>query len=102
MGVDKDVVVGDVVVGLDNGGTANNATVLGLDGHFLVDRLIEVPSRVLEGPDIAVEALVESLDTVLEATGVSRDAVRSVGLDTPGPASANGVINALGATNFSQ
>jgi glucokinase len=106
MGVDEDVVgdvvVGGVVVGLDNGGTANNATVLGLDGHFLVDRLIEVPSRVLEGPDIAVEALVESLDTVLEATGLHRDAVRAVGLDTPGPASANGVINALGATNFSQ
>ena len=91
-----------VVVGLDNGGTANNATVLDLAGNFLVDRLIEVPSRVLEGPEIAVEALELSLETVLEATGLSRDLVRSVGLDTPGPASANGVISSKGATNFNQ
>jgi glucokinase len=91
-----------VVVGLDNGGTANNATVLDAAGNFLVDRLVEVPSRVLDGPDIAVEALVQALDTVLEVTGVSRDLVRCVGLDTPGPASATGVISSKGATNFSQ
>jgi predicted NBD/HSP70 family sugar kinase len=91
-----------VVVGLDNGGTSNNATVLDASGNFLVDRLIEVPSRVLEGPDVAVEALVHSLETVLEVTGLTRGAVRSVGLDTPGPASAVGVISSRGATNFSQ
>lgn len=91
-----------VVVGLDNGGTANNATVLDLAGNFLVDRLVEVPSRVLEGPEIAVEALVHSLDTVLGVTGISRDLVRGVGLDTPGPASATGVISSKGATNFSE
>ena len=32
-----------VVVGLDNGGTSNNATVLDVAGHFLVDRLVEMP-----------------------------------------------------------
>ena len=42
-----------VVVGLDNGGTANNATVLDAAGNFLVDRLVEVPSRVLEGTEPA-------------------------------------------------
>ncbi|MDT5026495.1 MAG: glucokinase [Micromonosporaceae bacterium] len=97
MGVDE-----GVVVGLDNGGTANNATVMDTAGSFLVDRLVEVPSRVLEGPDAAVEALVNSLDLVLGVTGLSRDLVRCVGLDTPGPASANGVISSKGATNFSQ
>ena len=91
-----------VVVGLDNGGTANNATVMDTAGNFLVDRLVEVPSRVLEGPDAAVEALVSSLDLVLGVTGLSRDLVRCVGLDSPGPASANGVISSKGATNFSQ
>lgn len=90
-----------VVVGLDNGGTANNATVLDSSGRFLVDRLVEVPSRVLDGPEVAVEALVHSLDTVLAVTGVGRERVRAVGLDSPGPASADGVISALGATNFS-
>src|SRR5256885_4725694 len=91
-----------VVVGLDNGGTSNNATVQDADGRFLVDRLVENPSRVLEGPDAAIEALAEALDGVLEATGVERARVRAVGLDTPGPASANGVISSKGATNFAQ
>jgi glucokinase len=37
---------------------------------------------------------------VLATTGVPRDSVRAVGLDTPGPASADGVISSKGATNF--
>jgi glucokinase len=89
-----------VVVGLDNGGTANNATVLDASGRFLVDRLVESPSLVREGPAVAVPALVEALENVLKVTGVSRDAVAAVGLDTPGPASAEGVIASAGATNF--
>jgi glucokinase len=91
-----------VVVGLDNGGTANNATVLDSSGHFLVDRLVEIPSRVLEGPTAAIEALAMALDNVLAVTRTPRGAVAAVGLDTPGPASANGVISSKGATNFSQ
>ena len=91
-----------VVVGLDNGGTSNNATVLDSTGEFLVDRLVENPSRVLDGPEVAVEALAEAMDQVLALTGVPRSAVRAVGLDTPGPASADGVVSSKGATNFSQ
>ena len=91
-----------VVVGLDNGGTNNNATVLDASGRFLVDRLVETQSSVQEGPDVAVEALVQALDHILEQTGTARSSVRAVGLDTPGPASADGVISSKGATNFSQ
>jgi glucokinase len=91
-----------VVVGLDNGGTSNNATVLDATGHFLVDRMVETPSRVQEGPEVAVEALVEALENILTTTGAQRSWVRAVGLDTPGPASADGVISARGSTNFSQ
>jgi len=91
-----------VVVGLDNGGTSNNATVLDASGRFLVDRLVETPSRVREGPDVAVEALAQALGHVLELTGVARESVRAVGLDTPGPASADGVISSKGSTNFSE
>src|ERR1700722_4564869 len=58
-----------VVVGLDNGGTSNNATVLDHTGRFLVDHMLESRSRVQEGPVLAM------------------------GLDTPGPASAAGVIS---------
>jgi glucokinase len=91
-----------VVVGLDNGGTSNNATVLEASGRFRVDRLVETPSLVREGPDVAIEALVQALDHVLQLTGTARSAVCAVGLDTPGPASADGVISSKGATNFSQ
>ena len=54
-----------VVVGLYNGGTSNNATVL---------------------------------DHILAQTGTARTSVRAVGLDTPGPASADGIISSKGAT----
>ena len=90
-----------VVVGLDNGGTTNNATVLDADGRFLVDHLVETPSRVREGPAVAVEALAESFEQILAITGTSREEVLGVGLDTPGPASADGIISFRGAVNFS-
>ncbi len=73
-----------VIVGLDNGGTMNNATVLAEGGRFLVDHMLERPSRVREGPGAAIEALAASFDQVLEVTGVPRAVVHGVGLDTPG------------------
>jgi predicted NBD/HSP70 family sugar kinase len=90
-----------LVVGLDNGGTTNNATVLDPSGKFLVDRLVETPSLVREGPDVAVEALVAAFEQVLEVVGAVPSSVRAVGLDSPGPASADGVISSRGSTNFS-
>jgi glucokinase len=91
-----------VVVGLDNGGTCNNATVLDATGQFLVDHLVENPSLVLEGPESAVEQLAEAFTAILTLTSTPLTLVRAVGLDTPGPASATGVISSKGATNFSQ
>lgn len=91
-----------VVVGIDNGATKNNATVLDASGGFLVDRLYEIPSRVGDGPEAAIEAMAETMDLVLRETGVGRERVAAVGLDTPGPASADGVISIRGATNFAQ
>jgi glucokinase len=91
---------GWVVVGLDNGGTKNNATVLDATGRFLVTHLVESPSRVTEGPDIAVEALSASYADILQRTGTAPSTVRAIGLDTPGPASADGVVSSKGSTNF--
>jgi glucokinase len=90
----------EVVVGLDNGGRAINATVLDSGGRFLVEQLVETPSRVGEGPRVAVEALAEAFAHVLGLVGVRSESVRAVGLDTPGPASADGVISSRGAVNF--
>ncbi|HEY8471795.1 MAG TPA: ROK family protein [Natronosporangium sp.] len=90
-----------VVVGLDVGGTTCNATVLTAGGEFLVDRLVETPSRVTEGPEVSLACIAAALDGVLELTGTPRSSVAAVGLDTPGPASATGVLSSTGATNFS-
>ncbi|MGH9066753.1 MAG: ROK family protein [Acidimicrobiales bacterium] len=90
-----------VVVGLDNGGSANNGTVLDGAGRFLVDRLVETPSCVGEGPDAGIEALARAFDQVLAVAGVPAGSVRAVGLATPGPASSEGVLSSRGATNFS-
>src|SRR5712691_7197978 len=83
-----------VVVGLDNGGNKNNATVLDPAKGSLVDGMVETPSRVTEGPEIAVAALIDAFDNILRRTGIPRGRVRAVGLDTPGPASADGVFAA--------
>lgn len=91
-----------VVVGIDNGGTKNNATILDASLEFLVERLYEIPSRVAEGPEAAIEAMVATMDAALSDAGVDRSRVIAVGLDTPGPASADGVISTRGATNFQQ
>jgi glucokinase len=97
-----DTASGRVVVGIDNGGNSNNATVLDASGRFLVDRLVETPSRVTEGPEAALDAMALAFDSILDHTGIAPEAVRGVGLDTPGPASADGVISSRGATNFAQ
>jgi predicted NBD/HSP70 family sugar kinase len=55
---------------------------------------------VREGAVVAVEALALSFEDVLARTGVERERVRAVGLDSPGPASADGVISSKGSTNF--
>jgi predicted NBD/HSP70 family sugar kinase len=92
--------LGNCVVGLDNGGTANKFTVMDREGNFLIDRLVELPSRVTEGPVAAVRALRDAYEAAIELAGVERGAVLGVGLDTPGPATAQGVISSRGGTNF--
>jgi glucokinase len=89
-----------VVVGLDVGGTTINATVLDSAGRFLVEEMAESPSFVREGPDKAIEALARAFDDVLDFSHIARSQVRAVGLDTPGPVTAEGVLSSRGATNF--
>jgi glucokinase len=89
-----------VVAGLDTGGTTINATVLDSAGKFLVEEMAESPSLVQEGPDLAIDSMARALHDVLGLVGVARSEVRAVGLDTPGPASADGVLSSRGSTNF--
>jgi predicted NBD/HSP70 family sugar kinase len=88
------------VAGVDLGGTAVNYTLANAQGQFLIEGLCEHPARSKEGPRICLEQIAEGLQIALERAGVAQDDVAVVGLDTPGPASAAGVLSAEGSTNF--
>ena len=90
-----------IVAGVDLGGTAINYTLVDHDGRFLIDGLCEHPARAVEGPDVCLQQIVDGLNVAVpEAAGVTLDDIARVGLDTPGPASATGVLSARGSTNF--
>jgi predicted NBD/HSP70 family sugar kinase len=89
-----------VVAGVDLGGTAVNYTIVDAQEHFLIEKLCEHPARSTEGPDICLQQIADGLQIALDQVGVKRSEVVYVGLDTPGPASATGVLSAKGSTNF--
>jgi len=88
------------IVGLDLGGNSINVTAY--DGsRFLIEDMAELPSLVTQGPDTCINQLESAFKMALERTGWSASDVDAVGLDTPGPISADGVLCSKGATNFS-
>jgi len=89
-----------IVAGVDLGGTSINYTFLDLQEQFLIDRLCEYPARAKEGPDICMAQIVDGLAAAAKEAGISLDDVAVVGLDSPGPASAAGVLSQRGSTNF--
>lgn len=93
-------VTSPLVAGVDLGGTAINYTFADGNEHFLIETLCEHPARSREGPDICLRQIVEGLEMAAARAGVRTAEVAVVGLDTPGPASASGVLSAEGSTNF--
>lgn len=89
-----------VVAGVDLGGTAINYTLLDSNEKFLIEGLCEHPARSKEGPAICLQQIADGLAIAVERAGAKLDEVTVVGLDTPGPASAAGVLSARGSTNF--
>ncbi len=88
------------VAGVDLGGTAINYTFLTEDGRFLIEGLCEHPARSKEGPDVCLAQIASGFDAALAQAGLGLADVTVVGLDTPGPASAEGVLSVRGSTNF--
>ncbi len=88
------------IVGLDLGGNSINVTAY--DGStFLIEGMAELPSLVTQGPETCIHQLHLGFQKALELTGWHASDVVAVGLDTPGPISADGVLCSKGATNFS-
>ncbi len=89
-----------IVAGIDLGGTAINYTFLDERGQFLIDGLCEHPARSVEGPVVCLDQIAAGLTLAAAKAGVPLGKVIAVGLDTPGPASAHGVLSRRGSTNF--
>jgi predicted NBD/HSP70 family sugar kinase len=90
----------NIVAGVDLGGTAINYTLLTEDDGFLIDGLCEHPSRAQDGPERCLTQIADGLGVALGRAQLRLGDVAAVGLDTPGPASAAGVLSAHGSTNF--
>lgn len=88
------------VAGIDLGGTAINYTFLDERGQFLIDGLCEHPARSTDGPDACLGQIADGLAIAAARAHVPPDKIVAVGLDTPGPASAAGVLSRRGSTNF--
>ena len=90
----------EVVAGVDLGGTAVNYTIVDQQGKFLIEGLCEHPALAKQGPDICLQQIADGLKIAADKAGVAVSDIVAVGLDTPGPASASGVLSARGSTNF--
>lgn len=88
------------VAGVDLGGTAVNYTIVDAQGRFLIEGLCEHPALSVQGPDVCLKQIEDGLQMAVTKAGVALDQIVAVGLDTPGPASATGVLSAEGSTNF--
>ena len=89
-----------VVAGVDLGGTAVNYTLVNEQERFMIEGLCEHPSLAKQGPEICLRQIADGLKAATNRAGVQLEDVVAVGLDTPGPASAAGLLSARGSTNF--
>jgi predicted NBD/HSP70 family sugar kinase len=85
---------------VDLGGNAVNYTFLDRQARFLIQGLCEFPSRAREGPDVCLRQIVGGLEIAAKKAGIRLKDVAVIGLATPGPATAAGVLSARGSTNF--
>ena len=90
----------EVVAGVDLGGTAVNYTLVDRDEKFLIEGLCEHPALAKQGPEVCLRQIEDGLKIAAEKANVRVSEIVAVGLDTPGPASAAGMLSAKGSTNF--
>ena len=90
----------EVVAGVDLGGTAINYTLVTKDEKFLIEGLCEHPALSTQGPEVCLQQIEDGLNIAAKLADVDLVDIVAVGLDTPGPASASGMLSAKGSTNF--
>jgi len=68
--------------------------------QFLIEGLCEHPALAKQGPEICLRQIEDGLKMAAAKAGVALADVVAAGLDTPGPANAEGVLSKRGSTNF--
>ena len=89
-----------VVAGVDLGATAVNYTLVNNQEQFLIEGLCEHPALSKQGPEVCLQQIEDGLKIAAKRANVLFSDIVAVGLDTPGPASAAGLLSAKGSTNF--
>lgn len=89
-----------IVAGIDLGGTAINYTFVDEAGRWLIEGLCEHPARATDGPQTCLRQIADGLELAATVAGIRAQDIIAVGLDTPGPATADGVLSMQGSTNF--
>lgn len=93
--------MGQIVVGLDFGGTATGATAIDAEsGAVLLEESIEVPSLADQGPDRSMQQIYIAYQQVIVAVDSSPEDVVAIGLITPGPAKGDSTISRKGSSNL--
>jgi predicted NBD/HSP70 family sugar kinase len=88
------------VAGVDLGGTAVKYTLVNQEDRFLIEGLCEYPALTPQGPDVCLQQIEDGLQMAVKRAEVAAKDIVAVGLDTAGPATAEGVLSKRGATNF--
>jgi len=81
-----------ICIGVDVGATKVGINAVGADRRPVSAHWSQVPARTEAGPRATVEQIVAGARIFLEENNLPSSAIAAVGLDSPGPADNNGVI----------
>jgi len=79
----KEVEVGEILAGVDLGGTYIKTALITLSGEIY--HKTEVPSDSERGPDTVIENICSSIRTVLKESGKTVKDLKGIGIGSPGP-----------------
>ena len=82
----------NLFIGVDVGATKIGINAIGPDRQPIAEHWSQVPARTEEGPRATVQQIVAGVRLFLDENNLASTAIAAVGLDSPGPADNNGVI----------
>lgn len=75
------------VIGVDLGGTKISTAIADQKGHMIEKTTLATGAK--EGEEVVMKRIIESVEMVLEASGIDKERVAAIGIGAPGPLDAN-------------